>query len=101
MFETFTQTGVARVGWSNFLSNSTTPFVKILITEEEIVLDYWFKKYVLTRQQIQKIKVKRGVFSTEVQFQHSNESQPKFIAFCSFKWSELKVNLQSMGYKLG
>ena len=97
----FIETGGIRVGRSYWLSwNASIPFAKLAATETELTLSGLGKTYAFPQGEPIKLSRYNGAFSTGLQIEHSNPNYPKFLVFWTFRFDEVKCELEALGYQV-
>jgi len=95
----FSQTGGARIGRSIALSiNASWPLAKLTVDETDLAVSVLGLTWVLPKNSIQSLRKYRGVFSTGLQIEHSIPRRPAFLVFWTFRFAELKQELERYGY---
>ncbi len=95
----FSQTGGARIGKSIALSvNATWPLAKLTVTETGLRLSVLGLTWSLPRGSIRSLRKYRGYFSTGLRIEHSIPRRPPFVVFWTFRFPELRRELDRCGY---
>lgn len=93
MAATFRQTGGVRIS----LFNATRPFATFEVTDSELRLRCFWKRWTFPKNQITRLSVHRS-FCTGLRIQHGIESYTPFIVFWTFGYGKLKRALEERGY---
>src|SRR6185436_8925558 len=90
----FTQIGGARIS----VINATWPFATLQVTECELRLRCFGKRWTFPKAELIRLSEHRGFFSVGLRIQHRIERYTQFIVFWSFAFPTLKRVLEQRGY---
>jgi hypothetical protein len=85
--------GGARIG----LFNATWPFATLRVTNEELSLKVFSKDYKFRKEEIRKLEIFHGWFSTGIKIIHSSACE-SHIVFWSFSAKEVLAAAAHAGY---
>jgi len=95
----FSQTGGARIGKSIAWSvNATWPLARLTVQETGLTVSFVGMTWVLPKDSIRSLRKYRGFFSTGLRIEHSIPRRPPFVVFWTFRFPELKQELERCGY---
>jgi hypothetical protein len=95
----FSQTGGVRIGRSALFSFSATwPFAKLTVDDAELALSCLTQTWIFPKSSIQRLRKFRGAFSTGLRIEHSLTRYPSFVVFWTFRFDELKRELEQRGH---
>jgi len=96
--------GGARIGDSRFDAiNVTFPFARLEVGDRQCIIKIKFlmisKIISLKKDDIQKVEIYSGFFSSEIKFTHSDPLVPKYIVFWTFSSKKVYDSLLLAGYQ--
>jgi len=90
----FKERGGARI---NFAWNWTWPFATLRATSSSIEVRIPGRRYTVSRDQVQSLRIGRVLFSMGLEIDHSESGVPPLI-FWTWNAARLEANLKSLGY---
>jgi len=99
MSATFSQTGGLRVGGGLFLAfNASWPFASLKVDDAGLTLSCLGKRWIFPRTSIGRLSKHEGLFSVGLRIEHSVADYAKFIVFWTFRFAQLRRELEQRGY---
>ena len=78
--------------------NATWPLAKLTVTETQMTLSVVGFRWILPKSSIRSLGRYHGFLSTGLRIEHSIPRRPSFVVFWTFRFYELKQELERHGY---
>ena len=97
MEKVFSQKGGVRLD----VFNLTWPFAKIIVNSESIIIQAFWKKYLLKKNEISNLRKYSGIFSKGLLIEHKRKDYPHHMVFWTLNLQRLKNAIEDLGYSIG
>jgi hypothetical protein len=78
--------------------NATWPFARLTAAPSQLHLSCLSYQFIFPRESIRRLSGHRCLFSTGLRIEHALGHCPAFLVFWTFRFEELRRQLQEMGY---
>jgi hypothetical protein len=95
----FSQTGGLSIGPSLFSFKATIPFAALAVTDSGLKISLGGERYLLPRQDIQKLRKHVGLFALGLKIEHAAPYTSPII-FWTDQFDELKNALEQQGFNV-
>src|SRR5438552_155993 len=99
MSTTFSQIGGVRVGGDPFIAfNASWPFASLRLDDSQLTMSCLGKRWIFPKTSIRRLSKHQGLFSVGLRIEHSIENYAEFLVFWTFRYAELRRELEQRGY---